>query len=183
MTDDADEPSLEEIMGGEPTEPEAGPAKRGRKPKEEEVRLHPILTNDEYRKAQAAAKKRVEDERRAAAMKAVEDLETERLRVEEGFTTGVAEQDEIVHVTIDIAPYSDKIVLNGGTGGNVYHQGHGYDVPRHVADSIAEIMSRSWKHEDQVDGKSIAQSYGRKRDTIINARTGAIANAPARFDA
>ena len=183
MTDDADEPSLEEIMGdGAAPEPEKK-ARAQRKPKEDEVRLHPILSNEDVLAARAKAKKRVEDERRAAAMAELEKVEVERLRVEEGFTTGVREMDELVSVTIDLAPYTDKIVLNGGTGGNLYHHGHTYQIPRHVADTLAEIMSRSWKHEDQVDGKSIAQSYGRKRETIIHARTGSVQNAPARFDA
>ena len=182
MTDESEkpDPSIEELMG-ETASPE--PAKRPRKAKEEEVRLHPILSNEDVRAAQAKALKKVEDERRTAAMKAVEDLETERLRVEEGLTTGVREMDELVSVTIDLAPYAPSIVINNGTGGNVYWQGRTYTVPRHVADSLAEMMSRSWKHEDQVDGKSIAQAYGRKRETVINARTGAVSNAPARFDA
>lgn len=180
MTDEPDEPSLEDILGEDP-KPAAEP-KKVRKAKAEEPRLHPLLTNAEVEAAKAKARSRVEAERKAAAIEALEQQETERLRIEEGLTTGIGAMDEIVSVTIDLPPYADKISVNGPLGSHYYH-GKTYDVPRHVAASLAEMMGRMWRHEDQVEGRDLRQTYARKRDTSINARTGAVHNAPARFDA
>lgn len=163
---------------GDTPEPAAKPARKAK----EEVRLHPILSNDEYRQAQAKAKSKVEADRKKAAMAAVEAEETQRLRVEEGMTTGIGVCDEIVGVTIDLPPFGTRISING-THGNHYWHGVTYDVPRHVADTLVEMMGRMRQHEDQVEGRSMIQHYSRKHDTAINARTGAVSSAPRRFDA
>lgn len=148
----------------------------------DEVRLHPILSNDEFRAAQGKAKTRVEAERKLAAIAQVEEVETNRLRLEEGLTTGIELMDEIVDITIDLPPFTEKISVNGLLGSHYYH-GKTYAVARHIANSLNEMMHRAWRHEDQTEGRDIRQQYGRKRDTSINARSGAIHNAPARFDA
>lgn len=129
----------------------------------DEVRLHAILTNDEVLAARAKARARLDAERRKAAMKRVEDEETERLRLEEGLTTGDAVKDELVDIVIDLAPHSDKIVING----QAYHQGFTYTVARHVADSLRETMSRGWAHQDEIDGKNKAQIFAQKRQFSI----------------
>ena len=68
-----------------------------------EERLHPILSNDEFRAAQAAARKALDDERKKAARKAVLETETQRLREEEGMVAGGA-KDERVRIALDLAP-------------------------------------------------------------------------------
>lgn len=156
-----DEPSIEDVMGGG-----------------EEVRLHTILSNDEVRAAQASARKKVEAERRLAAIAQLEAEETDRLRIEDGLTTGIDLMDEIVDITVTLAPYAEKISINGPLGKHYWH-GKTYAVPRHVANTLQEIMQRMNRHEDQTEGRSIEQMYARKRDTAINARSGAIQRAPA----
>lgn len=177
MAEDNDEPSVEDLMGGDPVE--SAPAKASRV---KEERLHPILSNAEVRAAQARAKDNVLAERKAAAMEDIERRETERLRIEEGLTTGSEQKDEIVNFTVDLPLYADKLLINGPLG-KAYWHGHTYAVPRHIADTLAEMTFRAWRHEDQTEGRSIAQAYQRKRDTAINARSGAVSRAPARFDA
>lgn len=142
-----------------------------------EERLHPILSNADVLAARAKALKNVTADRHKAAMEAVVAEETERLKREDGLTTGTSYLDEIVDFTVDLPPYADKIMVNGPLG---FHYAHGktYPVPRHVANSLAETLDRARHHEDQTEGKSIVQSYQRKRDTAINARTGAVVNAP-----
>lgn len=142
-----------------------------------EERLHPILSNEDVLKARANALKHVQADRRRAAMEAVEKEETERLKMEDGLTTGTSYLDEIVDFTVDLPPFADKIMVNGPLGFQYAH-GKTYPVPRHVANSLAETLDRARHHEDQTEGKSITQSYQRKRDTAINARTGAIERAP-----
>lgn len=179
--DDID-PLADEVLGEDPPEKVARAPRKVAKAEVVEERLHPILSNTEVRAAQAKARSKIDAERKAAAAADIEERETERLRLEEGLTTGISERDEIVNVTIDLPLYSDKILVNGPRG-VVYWHGHTYPVPRHVADSLNENMSRAWRHDDQTEGKSLTQSYQRKRNTAINARSGATTNAPARFDA
>lgn len=150
----------------------------------EDVQLDPtgLLSNDEVLQARAQARASVLAERKLKAMAEIEKAETERLRIEEGFVTGIGAMDEIVNITIDLAPYTEKISINGPLGQH-YYNGRTYPVPRHVANSLVEQMHRSWRHEDQVDGKNLTQTYARKRDTAINARTSAVSNAPRPFNA
>lgn len=142
-------------------------------------RLDPsgLLSDEEVLEARASAKERVMRERRAAAMLAFEAQETERLRREEGLTTGIAQKDEIVNFTVDLAPYCDKISIGGPLGAH-YYNGKTYTVPRHVADTLAEIQFRTWRHEDQTEGKDLLQTYKRKFGTSINGVTGASSNSP-----
>lgn len=153
----------------------------GEEPEEQEERLHPILSNEEFLAAQSAARKAIEKERKLLAREAVIEAETQRLRNEEGLTTGIEDEDRIVDVTIDLPPWAPNIAVNFGT--QPYWPGRTYQVPLHVARSLQEQMFRAWRHEDQLDGKSLQQKLMRKRETVINARSGAIANAPRPFDA
>ena len=148
----------------------------------EEARLHPLLSNEEVLAARAKARKKVEVERRRAAIEQMEAQEVERLRREEGLTTGINEKDEIVSVTIDLPPYTPHIMINGPLG-HIYWHGQTYQVPRHVGDSLMDMQQRAWISEDQVEGRSLAQQYARKRGTTIDGKTGAVQNAPSRFDA
>lgn len=131
-----------------------------------EERLHAVLTNDQVLAARERARKRVEDERVAKALKRVEQEEVERLRVEEGLTTGDRVKDEIVDIVMDLAPHSDKIVISG----KAYHHGFTYPVARHIADTLREAMSRGWQHQDEIDGKNKAQQYAANRQFKLLAK-------------
>ena len=155
----SDDPDLDELLNGA------------------DERLHPILTNEQFRKAQERARESVLAEKIAAAAKDVEEREKVRLKMEEGLTTGIGHQDEIVEIAIDLPPYATHILINGPMG-KAYWHGQTATVPRHVADTLNEIMHNMWRHEDQTEGRSIMQMYGRRRDTRLNAKTGALANAP-----
>jgi hypothetical protein len=140
----------------------------------EEIRLHPILSNEEVLAARARARKKVEAERKLAAIEALEVQETERLRLEEGLTTGVGVLDEIVNVTIDLPPFAPDIKVN-------FHQtfvhGYTYPVPRHQADTLREQMARAWRHEDEVKGRSFREHYGLARHATIS-KVGDAVQAP-----
>lgn len=158
MSDDTKPEDLDALMSGEPKQ-----------------RLHPILSDKQVLEARAKAREVIEKERVAAAMKDVERQETDRLRREEGLTTGIGMMDEIVDVTIDL-PRSALYIMVNGPRGSLYWHGHTYSVPRHVANSLSENMFRLWRAEDQADGKSIDQMLMRKQDSIINGRTGVISS-------
>lgn len=182
--DTADEPevSLGDLMDeGVAAKPVRKTRQAKAAPAEDEVRLHSILSNEDFRLAQAAARKSIDKERRLTAMNAVKEEELRRLRLEEGLTSGITEEDHIVDILIDLPEWAPNILNNYGL--TPYWHGRSYPVPIHVARSLAEQMHRAWRHEDQLDGKSRVQMLHRKRETTINARSGSVVNAPARFDA
>ncbi len=143
---------------------------------DDSVRLHPILTNAQVREAQAAARARMEADRIKAAMKAVEAAEVQRLRIEEGFSTGNSNLDDLVDLTVNTAEFTDRIVIDGV----VYMHGHTYQVTRAKAQSMAEIMQNTFRHEDIKDGKTLEQQFARQRLTMISERTGVVTSAPNR---
>lgn len=143
------------------------------KPAEDEPRLHPVLSNEEVEAARAKARKEVEADRKAAATKAYIAEEKLRLQREEGLVTGDGVKDEIVHITLDLAEHSGKITLSG----TEYHHGFGYDVPRHVADTLREIQARGHNHQNEIEGKMIADRFRRPHNTSLSPIRG-VASSP-----
>lgn len=151
------------------------------KPTDKEAKLladdpsleHNILKPSEVLAAREAASKKIEAERRKAAMKAVEETESRRLQDVEGFTTGITTNDELVDITLDLAPFCAQLVVNM----KPYFHGHTYRVPRHVANSLREMMQRGWKHQDEIDGKSLTEQFQRPRLTVLSPVRG-VFNAP-----
>lgn len=140
---------------------------------------HPLLTRREVMDVQAQARSDLIAKQRANAKKALLASETLRLAQEEGLTTGSSINDQPVSITLDLAEHSDRIVING----RPYYHGYTYTVPRHIADNLAEIQYRGWKHQDEIDGKDLVQHYQRQRLTTMSQVTGVAKNAPAKFDA
>lgn len=140
---------------------------------------HPILTPEEVAAAKLKARQKIDRERRASALKLVEDQELLRLRIEEGLTTGVDTEDLQVWITIDLPDWSPNVAVNGMP----YWHGHSYQVPKHVYRTLAEQIQNAWRANDLSEGKSLAQQFQKRRDTAINGRTGIADNAPRRFDA
>lgn len=177
VTDEPNEDEAADALFGEAEKP----ARKTRQAKAvvEEVRLHKVLSNEDFLAAQALARKKIDKERRVAAMKRVEAEETERLRVEEGLTTGSSEMDELVDIQIDLPEFTNSITVNKFP----YMHGRSYRVARHVYNSLMEQIFRARKHDDQTEGKSMREAYARKRDTLINGNTGVAIRAPERLDA
>lgn len=123
-------------MAKEPT-----PVTKGPQPKQT-VDIS-ILDADAKAKIRARAKAKVEKERLAAA-------EAELLaqyEKEERQAGGL--EEELETVLVDLAPYADKIMLDGVT----YFQGQTKTVRKSVAEVINEICARTWSHQSIVDGK------------------------------
>jgi len=137
--------------------------------------VQPLLTVEELEAIKAEAFKKVTDERKAAARKQALDAAIADARQEQGRITGDGAKDELVMITLDLAEHSDKITLNGAA----YWHGHTYKVPRHQADTLRDIQFRGWKHQMEIDGKN-AKDLQRQapRNTLINARSGAVSSAP-----
>ena len=125
---------------------------------EEPLSEDELLTPAEIAKIKLEAKQEILKAKRSDLRKKLLADETQRLRVEEGLTTGNAHSDEIVNITIDLAQFAPSILIN-----NVpYHHGRTYPVPRHVADTLRETMFRTWGHQAEIDGKSKSAFYAEK---------------------
>ena len=133
---------------------------------------HAILSDDEVAAAKKEARDAIEKERKAAATKALIADEKLRLQREEGLVSGDPVKDEIVTITVDLPEYSNSITINM----EPFWHGHTYSVPRHVANSMKEQMQRAWIHQDEIDGKSLAQNLQQRRDTVLTPV--GIKNAP-----
>lgn len=118
----------------------------------------PLLTPAEIKTIKEKARANILKAKKKDAEEKLLAAEEQRLRNEEGLTTGSAHADEIVSVTIDLAQFSSSIVINQ----RPYWHGHTYSVPRHVAETLREQMYRTWGHQAEIDGKSRSQFYAEK---------------------
>jgi hypothetical protein len=110
-----------------------------------------ILTPEDIVEVQAEAAAALKKKQRAQARKellakATQELEREaRLAAQRGVARG-----DMVDVHIDLAPYAPDIRLDGQR----YEHGRTYRVPRKVYAVLAEIMQRSWQHQEGLNGKN-----------------------------
>lgn len=118
-----------------------------------------ILSNEEKAAIRREVLEELEAKRKEAATTDFRKRETLRLQKEEGFVTGNAVKDEMVNIHLDLAPHSADIKING----THYFHGRSYAVARHVADTLNEIQHRGWKHQNEIDGKSMTDFFGQKR--------------------
>jgi hypothetical protein len=135
---------------------------------------HPILSVEEQREAIKKARARVAADSKKEAIKAFEAQVYDKERGRTGLRTGDAAKDEPVSVTLDLAEHSSCITING----TPYWHGFTYTVPRHVADTLREVMSRGHDHQTDLDGKGLSERMRKPRLTLISERTGAVVNAP-----
>lgn len=89
------------------------------------------------------AKAKVDKERQLAA----EAQLLEEFEREERQRGGLEEEQE--DIFIDLAPYADRLMLDGV----VYFNGRTVTVRKGVADVMREMISATWKHQSIVDGK------------------------------
>ena len=136
-------------------------------------RLHPVLSDEEVLEARVEARAIIEAKRKKQAKAALIAEEQRRLETEEGLTTGDGVKDQMVKIVLDLAPHSPYIALNG----RPYYHGQTYTVARHIAETLREIQQRGWRHQDEIDGKSLTQHYQRARQSVVSAVKG-ITNAP-----
>lgn len=122
-------------------------------PKEEE-----LLTPAEIQKIKDQARKEILADKKADLTKKLIADEKQRLRNEEGLTTGNRHADEIVNITIDLPIFAPNIVINR----QAYWHGATYGVPRHVADTLRDQMFKSWEHQSTIEGRSKAEFYAQK---------------------
>jgi tRNA(Ser,Leu) C12 N-acetylase TAN1 len=143
--------AADELMGGE-------------EPKEEK----PLFTPEEMAEIEREAEERVRNAMREAEKARLIAQRIEELKKAEGQKAGIPDLDEIVEVYIDLPEFAANLRVNN----DVFWHGYKYRVPRHVVNSLREMMQRAHQHQDIAEGKDLAAQY-RNRD-----RHGREINAP-----
>lgn len=124
-----------------------------------------ILAPEKIKEIQAKAKANVEKERqRAAEAQLLEELELEERRA-----NGSIEKTE--DVTIDLAPYADRLMIDG----KILFNGQTKTVKASEAEVIREMMQATWRHQSIVDGKP-EDFYRRSRGQGVAANGGVISH-------
>ena len=118
----------------------------------------PILSASEIEAIKSKAKQNILKAKKKDAEERLLEAETQRLKNEEGLTTGNAHADEVVGIAIDLAQFAPSILINN----QPYHHGRTYTVPRHVADTLRDVMYKTWGHQAEIDGKSKSAFYAEK---------------------
>lgn len=125
-----------------------------------------ILSQADIEQIREKARKTVLAEMKKSAAAALLEQEIVNARREMGFQTDDDRKNEMVFCTIDLAEHSTCISINSFN----YWHGQTYKVPRHVADTLAEIMARGHRHQDELDGKSLRQHYQKPRADVISGK-------------
>jgi hypothetical protein len=76
---------------------------------------------------------------------------------------GEVPEDQIVNVTIDTAPFVRCIMIDGVQ----FFHGYTYAVPVRQAAVLYEQAHRSWRHQDEIDGRSRTEAYRRPLNTVL----------------
>jgi hypothetical protein len=150
----ADDPK-DELFG----EPEAEKAEESRS----------ILTDKEIEDAKRIARERIEKALKESEKERIIAEEMRRFQAEEGKRTGKVDLDEEVSVTIDLAEFAAKLTINGQD----YWHGYTYTVPRHVYDTMRDIMFRGHLHQNALDGKDLATFYRKKAAPQLSGKVAA----------
>jgi len=129
-----------------------------------------LLSADEIAAIQAEARAKVDKEIKALATKRLmsDAVLAEKVR------RGIVKEADIVGdipVTIDVAEFTDRIMLDF----RVYLHGHTYMVSPAVAATLHEVMARTQRHQNELDGKG--REGLRKRNMQMSAKTGIVTNA------
>ena len=83
---------------------------------------------------------------------------------------GLQDGEELMPITIDLAPHSNKITIDGVD----YHHGVTYNFAPKAVPTILEIMYRTWKHEDEIsDRNNRSNAYRKKQAPVLRPRNAA----------
>ena len=108
-----------------------------------------LLEDAELKRIEAEARAEVEAEEKARQEASLKASIKEKIRRETLFKVGKdAKGNNTETVFIDLAPHSPFIVLDGVT----YFNNQSYKLTRAQAQTVKEVMSRTWDHEREIKG-------------------------------
>src|SRR5579859_1770318 len=120
----------------------------------------PLFTKEELAAIEAEAEETLRAALKEAEKARIKAEYIQRRKREEGLRAGKADLDEKVEIYIDLPEFANCLRVNNAQ----YFHGYRYEVPRHVANSLREMMQRAQQHQDVADGEDLAAQYrGRDR--------------------
>ena len=130
-----------------------------------------ILTAEEIAAAREKARANVTADAKKKAINEIIAAETLRLSI----ATGDRLMDEEIWISVDLPIGADRLVIDGTT----YMHGHLYKRPRHVVNSMREMIARQWDHEADIKGESLRQKIGQYRAKNFGSLPGSHTTAGA----
>lgn len=119
---------------------------------------------------EAEARQELEAEQEALAKESLKRQIKTRLRRELMAQAGMKDGEELVPITIDLAPHADKIRIDGVD----YYQGATYNVAPQAVPTFNEIMYRTWWHEEDIsDRRGRHNAYRQPYDRKVSAKSAA----------
>lgn len=82
--------------------------------------------------------------------------------------TGKQTEEDLESVLINVAPYADRIILDGVH----YLANRTYEVPKAVAATMRDSISQTWKHEAQTGGANSYNSGSVRNPAHLASRAG-----------
>lgn len=114
-----------------------------------------LLTPAEIKKAKEEARAKVLKEEKAFEYKRIMQVEEDRLKREKGKKTGKVDKDERVTLMVELPLAAPYLSVNG----EQFHHGQTYDLPRHQAEYLREMMQRANQHQAILEGKDLMEQF------------------------
>jgi len=132
----------------------------------------PILSAKDLETIKADARKKVQKDIRAAAMKKAMAEFEEEARIEAGLVPeeGPIPTTERVSVRIDVPRYVPWVLLDKRR----YYHGYSYDVTPAVAATLIDQMQHTWRQERQTKGDWFGP--GHQQQNVVIGKAGDVVN-------
>lgn len=123
-----------------------------------------LLDDETKAKLRAKAQERIAEQLREEAEDAfLEQAMREERRKHSAYVHELPMDD--VEITIDLPEFAPSIRLNSRD----YFSNFSYTVPRHVYNSMIDIMARAWEHQSEIEGRP-RHYFQKKRNAVIGKR-------------
>ena len=117
-----------------------------------------VFGEDDLKKLELEAQEEYEAEQKALAAAAFKEETKNKLRIKALRKNGKdASGAETETVLIELAPHSPFISLDG----RLFYHGLSYKFTKAQAQSVKEIMFRTWQHEREIGRANVNADYGR----------------------
>lgn len=124
-----------------------------------------LLSKEDREAIQARVREELAAEKVEAAKEAYAEAERRRMRIEEGMVTG-GPLDERIDLAISVTDHEaySPLRINGAE----YHHGHTYNVPRHVANQLMEMMQNIDQHvRREIRGEKMGEFYRSRHSPVL----------------
>lgn len=117
-----------------------------------------LFSEDELKQLELEAQAEFDLESKTQASEAFKAELKRKLKEKALFSNGKdAEGDNVEPVLIDLAPHSPYVNIDG----RLYYHGLTYKFTQAQAQTVKEVMFRTWQHEREIGGANINAEFGR----------------------